>query len=399
MAGYDSRPAERASPGDKRLVTLIGAAVNLPLGLVKVVVGYWAQSQALLADGIHALSDLISDAVVLVAVQVGSRDADTDHPYGHGRFETLGAVAVGALLLAAAGGLAVDAGRRLVDPGGLAVPGPWALVVALASLGLKEGLYHYTRRVARRSQSEVLRANAWHHRSDALSSLVAVVGLAGAQFGLAFLDGVAAIVIAAMLAKIALDILSPNLRELVDTGLGAERVGAIRDHIATVDGVKRVRHLRTRTMGPDAYADVDILVAPTATITEAHRIAEAVRARLLADIAELADISIHIEPAEHADAPASHELPLRQALMAELAPAFADLPGSDRLDDVRLHYLGSGIVLEVVLPWTVAASHGAAAVAAAYRGLVAASPAVEDVWVHFRAPPAPEAVGEDAGRP
>ncbi|HFD79823.1 MAG TPA: cation transporter, partial [Gammaproteobacteria bacterium] len=185
-----------------RRVTVVGAVVDLVLGVVKILVGWLSQSQALIADGVHSLSDLATDFIVLYAAKHSHREADEDHPYGHGRIETLATVGLGIGLIAVSLGIGFDAVERMNEPEHLPVPGMLALVVAAVSIVAKEVIYQYTRRAALRLRSNMLMANAWHSRSDAISSVVVVIGVGGAMMGHAYLDPVAAIAVAVMITKI-----------------------------------------------------------------------------------------------------------------------------------------------------------------------------------------------------
>ncbi|MCC5858369.1 MAG: cation transporter [Ectothiorhodospiraceae bacterium] len=282
----------------KRRVTLAGAAVNLVLAAGKILFGWIGNSQALVADGVHSLSDLISDALVLVAARLGSRKADHNHPYGHGRIETAATGAMGILLLAVAGGFIVDASGRLLEPERLPTPGLVALAAAVASVLVKEALFHYTRRVARRVESPLIAANAWHHRSDALSSLVVIGGIVGAMLGAPWLDAVAAILVAGMIGRMGWDFGSDALRELVDTGLETHETQALRRRILAVPGVLGERQLRSRRMGPRVLVDVHILVDGGISLREAHRIAQDVRRRLLNHDDAVSDVVVSVEPAD-----------------------------------------------------------------------------------------------------
>ncbi len=213
---------------ESRTVTVVGAAINAVLAVLKVAVGFFGHSHALITDGIHSFSDLASDAVVLYAAKHGSQDADAEHPYGHARIETAFTVALGVLLLLVSLGISLDAGRRLLDPELLLRPEPIALLVAIVSLLSKEALYRYTARAAKRLHSPLLHANAWHHRTDALSSVVVLVGVAGAMFGVNDLDALASVGVALMIAKIGWDLGWDAIRELVDTGLAPEAGGGDR---------------------------------------------------------------------------------------------------------------------------------------------------------------------------
>ncbi len=182
---------------------MIGAVIDFALGIAKIVVGIIGHSQGLVADGVHSLSDLATDAIVIWAAKQGTREADSEHPYGHERIQTVATVLLGLALIAVAIGIAYDAISRLFHPESLAAPTTLTLIVAAISIIAKEGIYHYTIRVARRIRSKLLTANAWHSRSDALSSVVVLLGILGAMAGLSYLDAVAAVIVAAMIAHVA----------------------------------------------------------------------------------------------------------------------------------------------------------------------------------------------------
>lgn len=336
-----------------RRVTLVGAVVNLLLATAKVFFGVIGHSQSLIADGIHSLSDLVSDGMVLVAAKHGSRDADESHPYGHGRIETVVTVALGVLLFLAAGGIMVDAVVRLFRPERLLHPGILALSVAAISVFPKEALYHYTQRVAKRLRSNLLRANAWHHRSDAISSVVVMIGVGGTMAGLPYLDAIAAVGVALMIAKVGWDLAWHSLRELVDTALDADRVQAIRRSILSVDGVRALHSLRTRRMGQDALADVHILVDPKLSVSEGHHVSETVRSRLINEIEEIQDVLVHIDPEDDEETAPSIDLPARHEVIARLKEHWRHLPAVDQIERITLHYLDGALAVEVILPLSV----------------------------------------------
>ena len=223
---------------EKRRVTIIGALLNLVLSVGKVAGGVVGQSQALVADGVHSLSDLASDGLVLLAARFGSREADHNHPYGHQRIETLATLGVGLVLLAIGVAFLIDSATRLLEPERLLSPGWLALIIAFVSVLIKEALYHYTVRVARRTDSALLVANAWHHRSDALSSIVVIVGVAGAMLGMRWLDSVSAAVVGVMLGWVGWRLLGSAAAELVDTGLSNRELHALSETISKVEGVR-----------------------------------------------------------------------------------------------------------------------------------------------------------------
>jgi cation diffusion facilitator family transporter len=231
---------------ETRRVTLIGSALDLSLGVVKIIGGLAGHSQALVADGVHSLSDLATDVLVLYAAKHANVDADEAHPYGHARIETAATVGLGILLVIIGIGIALETARRLTTPESLVIPETWGLAIAAFSVVSKEAMYHYTMTYARRLHSNLLRANAWHTRTDAFSSVVVIVGIGGALLGFQYLDAVAALVVAAMIAKIGYDLAWSSLRELVDTGLEPDELDDIRATILSVGGVKDLHELRTR---------------------------------------------------------------------------------------------------------------------------------------------------------
>jgi cation diffusion facilitator family transporter len=326
---------------------VIGGVANLFLSVVKVLAGVVWQSQALVADGIHSFSDLLSDVLVWFAGRHATQAPDEEHPYGHGRFETAATLALGVFLLAVAVGIGWDAGERLFAPDALLAPEPLALVAALASILVKEWLYWWTLGYARRVRSDMLRANAWHHRSDAVSSVVVLVGVGGTLAGLPYLDAIAAIIVAVMIAGIAWDLGAGAIRELVDTGLEEERVAAIKETIASVGGVRDMHMLRTRMHGGQASADVHVLVDPRVSVSEGHMIAALVESRLKEQIDEVADVTVHVDPENDEEAPPCDGLPLRSEALARLGRLWAGTAEAAERQRVVLHYLNGRIDVEV----------------------------------------------------
>ena len=331
-------------------VTLIGSVIDFLLGVSKIFVGFIANSQALIADGVHSLSDLATDFVVLYAAKHSSQGADEDHPYGHGRIETVATVGLGVALVIVAMGIVIDAMQRMLAPESLLIPGFWALVIAAISVISKEGIYQYTMVVARRYRSKMLEANAWHSRSDAISSVVVVVGIAGSMAGYRYLDAVAAIGVGLMVAKIGWDLCFHSIKELVDTALSEERVEAIKESIMSVDGVVSLHILRSRSMGADALVDVHIEVAPDISVSEAHYISETVRQKVIGEVDEVADVMVHIDPEDDEHVPFNAKLPLRTEVTQELDAICADIPAAKHIKKMILHYLNGKIQIELVLP-------------------------------------------------
>ncbi|NOZ38378.1 MAG: cation transporter [Gammaproteobacteria bacterium] len=334
-------------------VTLIGSVIDLLLGVAKIVMGYLAHSQALIADGVHSLSDLATDFVVLYAAKHVRQGADDDHPYGHGRIETIATVGLGVMLILVAVGITWDAVEHIMKPESLALPGFWALVVAAISVVSKEAIYQYTMVVARKHKSKLLEANAWHSRSDAISSIVVLVGIAGSMAGYHYLDAVAAVGVGLMIVKIGWNLTFHSFRELIDTGLEQERVQVIRESILSVDGVRSLHILRTRSMGADALVDVHIQVDPELSVSEAHYISESVRLKLIKEIEEVADVMVHIDPEDDEHFQFRASLPHRSELEQQLQSCWSEIPAARQIEHMTLHYLEGQIRVELLLPLSV----------------------------------------------
>lgn len=334
-------------------VTWWGLVVNLVLAVVKLIGGFAGQSQSLIADGVHSLSDLASDAMVLVAAKHAGEEADDDHPYGHGRFETLGTVGLALFLLMVAFGIAYDAAYRVFEGHEQAIPHIYTLGIAIFSILANEGLYHFTHRVGVRINSKMLIANAWHHRSDAISSIVVLVGIAGALLGLPILDPIAAIIVALMIAKIGYDLGYHSLQELVDTALDPETVEKIKEKILENEDVLEMHMLRTRRMGHTALVDVHILVQPKLSVSEGHHISVAVERALIESFDEINDVTVHIDPENDEYETFSGNLPLRSELIIELNSKWSQIPELKAINDITLHYLDGKITVEAAVPLTI----------------------------------------------
>ncbi|HEX9811245.1 MAG TPA: cation diffusion facilitator family transporter [Burkholderiales bacterium] len=340
-----------------RRVTWTSVGLNLVLTAVQITVGIVGNSQALVADGVHTLSDLITDGMVLFAIQHSAKGADEEHPYGHARIETAVTLVLGIMLVVVAMGIAWRAGdRMLLDAGPFTIPSIITLWIALLTLAVKEGLYIYTMRTAARFGSELLRANAWHHRSDAISSLIVVAGIGGAQFGFGYLDAVAAIVVAVFVAKIGVQLGWRALRELIDTGLDPDDRDEIRRVIHSVNGVKALHLLRTRRMGGQAYVDVHILVEPKLSVSEGHQISEVVRQRLIQQIAPVTDVMVHIDTEEDEAGGVDSGLPLRAEIENRLQRYFTDIPQAIAIEETLLHYGKGQVDVELRLPLSAVAT-------------------------------------------
>ena len=331
-----------------RRVTLVGSVVDAVLGVAKLTVGWFAQSQALIADGVHSLSDLATDALVLLAARHAHREPDDEHPYGHERIETVATVVLGGALIAVGIGIGIDAARRLFDPNLLLRPEPWALGVAFASIVAKEWVYRYTIAAARSVRSAILEANAWHSRSDALSSIVVCIGILGTIAGLDYVDAIAAIVVGWMICTIGWRFAYRSIQELIDASLDDDDVELIRTAIMGIPDVGSLHELRTRRMGAKALVDVHIILSdPRVSVSEGHQISELVRYRIMHALEDVSDVMVHIDPEDDELNPPSAALPMREPFIAHFEAVCAEVAGLDAISRYTLHYLAGRVDVDV----------------------------------------------------
>lgn len=326
--------------------TWVSILINVMLTILQVVGGFIAHSQALMADGLHSLSDLFSDVLVLYANRHGNRHADAEHPYGHARIETAATLILGAFLAVLGGVLLVTAAMRLQHPEAIQAVSPPALAIAILALIAKEGMFRYMLAVAKRVRSQMLVANAWHARSDAASSLVVIIGVVGNLLGYTFLDLVAAAVVGVMIAHMGGKLALEAMLELIDTGLDAEEVAAIRQTLLDTPGVRDLHDLRTRKMADNALVDAHIMVDPRISVSEGHYIAESARHAVLNNH-HVMDVMVHIDPEDDMQAKPNAHLPSRPGLLEYLADRLAE---PDLLNKrVVFHYLDGKAEAEIYL--------------------------------------------------
>ena len=344
-ADFEPAHPERFAAAQKS--TWVSIFINLLLTLLQVLGGMFAHSQALMADGLHSLSDLLSDVLVFYANRHGNRHADENHPYGHARVETAATLILGVFLAVLGVGLLVAAAMRLEHPGALQAVSPLGLGVAVFALIAKEGMFRYMLSVALRVRSQMLVANAWHARSDAASSLVVVVGIIGNLLGYTFLDLVAAAVVGVMIAHMGGKLALEALSELIDTGLDVEEVAAIRQTLLNTHGVRGLHDLRTRKMADNALVDAHILVDPKISVSEGHYIAESARHAVLNNHHVL-DVMVHIDPEDDMQLGHNVKQLSRPELLAQLAQRLGE--ENFRGNRVVFHYLDGRVDVELYLP-------------------------------------------------
>ena len=295
MTGDDTSVRDAAA-ADIRRVTVAGAVLNVLLALAKLVGGIWASSQALVADAVHSLSDLFTDAAIIVGVKYWVMPADKEHPYGHGKIEGAVTALIGVAVAVVAVEIAWDGVKTLVW-GEPKTPGLAACCVALASVAVKEALYRWTHAVARRRNSPATEANAWHHRSDAISSLPVAAAVAAAHFwpSLKWLDAVGAVLVGGFILHVAWRIVKPAFEGLTDANCD-EATAEIERIALGVKGVRGVHHVRTRRYGGTIQADLHVQVDRDISLVDGHAIGHDVKAAVLAAGIGVTDATIHVEP-------------------------------------------------------------------------------------------------------
>lgn len=331
-------------------VTLVAIATNSLLVVGQLAVGLFANAFSLVADAVHTLSDLFTDTLVLLAGRKGADPADRDHPYGHGRFETAATLILGAILAAVGVGFLWSSGVRLENMAQAEPVHQVAIYMAIMTLIAKESLFRFTLAAAKRLKAPVLEANAWHARSDAASSLVVAVGIGGSLAGYPFLEPLAAAVVGFMILTMGIRLGWKALSELVDTGLTEAEVARIRVTILQTPGVIDLHELRTRRMADRVLCDAHVQVDPYITVSEGHRISDAVHWRIRKAHPEVRDALVHIDVEdEDQDAlrtPEAVKLPERARISATIDSLLGDDVQPSRL---QIHYLGLRMEVEVVL--------------------------------------------------
>lgn len=272
--------------------------LNVLLSALKLLAGFLGQSAAMISDGVHSLSDVLSTLVVIVSVKMANKQADQEHPYGHERFESVAAMLLAGLLTATGLGIGWS-GLKTIKAGDyqtLAVPGAVALIAAIVSIVVKEGMYWYKRAAAKKTNSGALMADAWHHRSDALSSVGSFLGIFGARLGFPVLDSVASLVIAVFIIKVSVDIFLDAISKMIDRACDDRTVETIRSLILAQEDVEGIDVLKTRLFGNKIYIDVEISVNPHISVSDGHEIAHTVHDILEEQIPHVKHCMVHVNP-------------------------------------------------------------------------------------------------------
>lgn len=279
-------------------VSVITIIWNVVLSVIKLAAGLIGHSTAMISDAVHSASDVFSTVVVIIGAKLSAKNADKDHPYGHERFECVAAILLAVMLGLTGCGIGISAIEKIAD-GSYAtaeLPSMFALIAAIISIAIKEGMYWYTRAAAKKIHSGALMADAWHHRSDALSSIGSLIGIAGARMGILVLDSIAGIVICAFILKVAYDVFSDAVGKMTDRACDLDTIHEIRAYIMSVPGVRKIRDLKTRQFGERIFVDTNITVDASLTLIEGHDIARAVHMGVEETFPMVKHCMVHIGP-------------------------------------------------------------------------------------------------------
>lgn len=280
-------------------VSWVSIAGNVALTVFKLLAGVVAHSGAMISDAIHSLSDVLSTFVVMAGVKLAGMEADDNHQYGHERLECVAAILLSVMLAATGVGIGISGVEKILGGGDeLVVPGALALVAAVASIALKEAMYWYTRGAAKKINSSALMADAWHHRSDALSSVGSFIGIFGARMGFPILDPIASVVICLFIVKAAYDIFMDSIRKMTDESCDEETIRKMENVISAEEGVMGIDLIKTRLFGARIYVDIEISADGNLLLKDAHAIAEQVHDSIEQQFPMVKHCMVHINPTE-----------------------------------------------------------------------------------------------------
>ena len=289
--------ARTSTPDDAKRVTMqvstAGIVCNAALTVFKLVAGIVAHSSAMVADAVHSASDILGSLIVMIGAVFSHKAADASHPYGHEKLECIASILLGNILVVVGAAIGYAGVMKIVRGETLAAPGVLALIAAVVSIVVKEGLYWYTIAAAKRIRSVSLKAEAWHHRSDALSSIGSFAGVLGARLGVPILDPIASIVICLFIFKVAYEVVSDAVNNLLDTPCDPQVEASIRTTIQSVPGIERIDLLRTRSFGSKVYVDAEVAIDGTMTLEAAHDIVEQAHDQVEQDFPDVKHIMIH----------------------------------------------------------------------------------------------------------
>ena len=282
-------------------VSVVGMVGNVALTLFKLFAGLISHSGAMISDAVHSASDIFSGLIVLLGVKISTKEPDEQHPYGHERYECVAALLLSGILAVVGGAIGIGAVKDIISGKTAEIPGLLALIAAVVSIAVKESLFWYTRGYAKKYRSTALHAEAWHQRSDALSSIGALIGIAGARMGVPVMEPIASLIIALFILRVAIRIFKEAIDQMVDHSCNEEAEEAFRTTALEQPGVMGVELLRTRMFGNRVYVDLEIAADPNLTLAAAHEIAEDVHDAIEKTFPEVKHIMVHVNPAKKHD--------------------------------------------------------------------------------------------------
>ncbi|MBF0461138.1 MAG: cation transporter [Magnetococcales bacterium] len=331
-------------------VTYMGVLLDALLTLIKIFAGVMGHSAAMIAEGLHSSTDLISDFAILIGLHMAKKDADADHPYGHGKYEAVATLFLALALIGVALGIVLDAAHRIHDEN-LPTPEMIALYVALFSIVAKEVMFRYARRIGEKYDSKIIMATAWQHRADAVASLAALAGIAGAILGWPILDPIAAIAVAGFIAKVGGEFTVQALRELTDSteAIDEDVRAQISQIMASLPEVKSIHLMKSRRLGGDILVEAHLVVQEDISVSEGHQVADKMRSHLFAEVKAITDVMIHIDTLTEQE---EDQMPIyagRRELQQRVEAILGDLPALDHLHAQTPHYTLRGINLDLQL--------------------------------------------------
>ena len=327
--------------------TLISSASDVTLAAVKFAAGTLGHSSALIADALHSLTDLATDFVSFVSLKISHLEPDEDHPYGHGRAETIGTAVIG-MVVAAVGLVLTWEQVVALERGAVNHPTWLAAAAAAVSMAIKEAMYWYTLAIGKKARSESVIANAYHHRSDSLSSLAALIGIGGAALGYHAMDPLAAVIVGLMIVHMGGKITWDAAQNLMDSGLSRAELAELHRIIETVPNVLHHHDVKTRRAGRDVFIDCHIQVLPRISVSEAHNIAETVRHDLRHRAPNVTDAMVHIDAEDDSEGGRIYQ-DQRTAVEKAVAEILAQFPGIRLAEDIVLHYFLKNLVADIAL--------------------------------------------------
>ncbi|MBF0352205.1 MAG: cation diffusion facilitator family transporter [SAR324 cluster bacterium] len=327
-------------------ITWIGVIANLLLTLLKLVVGVIGKSSALIADAAHSLSDLLTDAVALWALKVSQQPKDQNHPYGHGKFESMGTLIISSILFITGVGIAWQSLQKIDNP---VTPDISTLWAALISIVVKEWMYHATVRVGKRTNSQVLIANAWHHRSDAISSVAAFIGIGLSQFGYPVMDPVTGVLVALIIIKMSITLSFSSARELTDTQPEEEVNEKVDKILQNIEEVVNYHEIRARKMGPYLLVDLHIQVDSAMSVSAAHQVAQRVQLDVLKKVPIIHEVLVHVDAEEDTELVNPKLMRSQKEIEREILDRLQNFNEIDQISHILCHFLNNQLTVQITI--------------------------------------------------